>query len=218
MSDNTYNVQVYALRFFYCNVLKRPRYRLYLPATKVHFKLPSILSVQEVERLLKACKNIKHRTLLIVVYGAGLRISEALNLKVCDIDRDRQTLHIRNTKNARERYVPLSPIIVQALTDYWHVYHFTDYVFPGRKPDKALSQTSVGKLFKAAKGAAGIKKDGGIHSLRHAFSVHTLEAGGDLILLKRLLGHRSIHSTVRYCEFSPNYDKRFKSPIDALKL
>lgn len=218
LSDNTYNVQVYALRFFYCNVLKRPRYKLYLPTTKVHFKLPSILSVQEVERLLNACKNIKHRTLLMVVYGAGLRISEALNLKVSDIDRDRQTLHIRYTKNARERYVPLSPVIVQALTDYWHAYRFTDYVFPGGNPDRPLSQTSVAKVFKAAKAAAGIKKKGGIHSLRHSFAVHTLESGGDLIAIKRLLGHRSIHSTVRYCEFSPNYEKRFKSPIDALKL
>jgi len=154
----------------------------------------------------------------MVVYGAGLRISEALNLKVCDIDRDRQTLHIRNTKNSRERYVPLSPVIVQALTHYWHAYRFTDYVFPGSKPGRTLSQTSVAKLFKAAKKAAGIKKSGGIHSLRHSFAVHTLEAGGDLIAIKRLLGHRSIHSTVRYCEFSPNYEKRFKSPIDALTL
>ncbi len=174
--------------------------------------------MQEVERLIKACDNLKHRTLLMVVYGAGLRISEALNLKVTDIDRDRQLLHIRNTKNRRERYVPLSKVLLQALTDYWQVYRFNDHVFRGSKRAKPLSQTSVAKLFKTAKKTAGIKKDGGIHSLRHSFAVHTLEAGADLITIKRLLGHRSIHSTVRYCEFSPNYDKRFKSPIDALTL
>ncbi|MDT8427061.1 MAG: tyrosine-type recombinase/integrase [Methyloprofundus sp.] len=180
--------------------------------------MPSIFSVQEVECLIKVCDNLKHRTLLMVVYGAGLRISEALNLKVSDIDRDRQTLHIRNTKNRRERYVPLSAVLLQALTNYWQAYRFKDYVFPGSKRGKPLSQTSVAKVFKAAKHAAGIKKDGGVHSLRHSFAVHTLEAGSDLIAIKRLLGHRSIHSTVRYCEFSPNYDKRFQSPIDALKL
>jgi len=154
----------------------------------------------------------------MVVYGAGLRISEALNLKIADLDRARQTLHIRNTKNRRERYVPLSPVVLQALTDYWRAYRFTDYVFPGTQLDKPLSQTSVAKFFTAAKEKAGIKKAGGIHSLRHAFAVHTLEAGADLIMIKRLLGHRSIHSTVRYCEFSPNHDKRFTSPIDTLKL
>jgi len=154
----------------------------------------------------------------MVIYGAGLRVSEALNLKVGDIDRDRQTLHIRHTKNRRERYVPLSPVILQVLTDYWRVCRFKDYVFPSSQQGKPLSKTSVAKLFKAAKTAAGIKKDGGIHSLRHSFAVHTLEAGADLIVIKRLLGHRSIHSTVRYCEFSPTHDKRFKSPIDTLTL
>jgi integrase/recombinase XerD len=154
----------------------------------------------------------------MVIYGTGLRVSEALNLKIADIDRDRQTLHIRNTKNRRERYVPLSPILLQALTNYWRFYRFNDYVFPGSQQGKPLSKTSVAKLFKAAKKAAGIKKDGGIHSLRHSFAVHTLETGADLIMIKRLLGHRSIHSTVRYCEFSPNHDKRFQSPLDALTL
>lgn len=211
-------MQVYALRFFYCNVLKKPRFKLYLPTTKVTFKLPSILSTQEVERIIKAVDHIKHRTLLIVIYGTGLRISEALNLKVSDIDRDRMTLHIRKTKNKHERYVPLSPSILQTLTDYWRTCHFNDYVFPGAKPNKPLSTTSVAKIFTHAKKIAGIKKEGGIHALRHSFATHTLEAGADLITIKRLLGHRSIHSTVRYLEFSPNHDKRFKSPIDALNI
>ena len=199
-------------------MLKQSRYRVYLPVTKVSFKLPSVLSFQEVERLIKACSNLKHRALLMVVYGAGLRISEALNLKIGDIDRGRQTLHIHHTKNRRERYVSLSPVILQVLTDYWKIDRFTDYVFPGSRLGRPLSQASVAKIFKRAKQAADIKKEGVIHSLRHAFAVHILEAGADLIMLKRLLGHRSIHSTVRYCEFSPNYDKRFKSPVDTLRL
>ena len=199
-------------------MLKNPRFKIYLPTTKVTFKLPNVLSVQEVGRLIKAVDNIKHRTLFVVVYGTGLRISEALNLKVYDIDRDRMTLHIRKTKNKHERYVPLSQTILQALTDYWRTCHFDDYVFQGAKPTKPLSTTSVAKIFNNAKKIAGIKKDGGIHVLRHSFATHSLEAGADLITIKRLLGHRSIHSTVRYLEFSPNYDKRFTPPIDALNI
>lgn len=198
--------------------MKKPRFKLYLPATKVSFKLPIILSTQDVEQLIKAVSNVKHRTLFIIVYGAGLRISEALNLKVSDIDRDRLTLHIRHTKNRRERFVPISPIMLQALTDYWEACRFNDYVFPGANPGRPLSQTSVAKVFKDAKKVAGIKKAGGIHSLRHAAAVHSLEAGADIIVIKKFLGHRSIHSTVRYLEFSPNHDKRFKSPVDALSL
>lgn len=209
---------MYALRFFYCNVLKNPRFKLYLPATKVTFKLPSILSIQEVERIIKAVDHIKHRALLIVVYGTGLRISEALNLRVSDIDRDRMTLHIRKTKNKHERYVPLSPIILQTLTDYWRICRFNDYIFPGAKPSTPLTHASVAKIFNNAKKIAGIKKDGGIHSLRHSFATHVLESGANLVTIKRLLGHRSFHSTVRYLEFSPNHDKHFKSPVDALSI
>ncbi len=177
-----------------------------------------ILSVQEVERIIKAVSNIKHRALLIVVYGAGLRISEALNLKVSDIDRERQTLLIRNPKNKRDRYVSLSPLMLQVLSDYWQACRFSDYVFPGAKLGRPLSQASVSKIFKEAKRSAGVKKPGGIHALRHCFAIHSLENGADLIAIKSLLGHRSIHSTVRYLEFSPDRHKNFKSPVDLLNI
>jgi integrase/recombinase XerD len=108
LAPNTYNTHIYALRFFYCITLRKPLHKLELPTTKVIYKLPSILSLEEVQRIIKATSNIKHRALLMVIYGAGLRVSEALNLRMEDIDSERMTLHIRDCKNRKERYVIFS--------------------------------------------------------------------------------------------------------------
>jgi len=113
LASNTYNTQIYGLRFFYCITLRQPLFKLHLPATKVTYKLPDILSADEVERIIKSVNGIKYRTLLMVIYSAGLRVSEALNLKVSDIDSDRMTLHIRQAKGGKDRYVILSPVVYQ---------------------------------------------------------------------------------------------------------
>ena len=192
--------------------------KLELPTTKVTYKLPEILSQTEVQGIIKAASNIKHKALLMVIYGAGLRVSEAVNLRVSDIDRARMTLHIRNCKNRRERYVILSPVVYQALRKYWKFCKFDDYVFPGQNNNKPLTTSTAGTIFKTAKQKAGIKKAGGVHSLRHAFATHMLEAGEDLFVIKRLLGHSSIHSTVRYLSFIPDKNTKVKSPIDSLDI
>lgn len=192
--------------------------RLELPTTKVTYKLPEILSTMEVQAIIKAAGNIKHRTLLMVVYGAGLRVSEAVNLKVSDIDKDRMTLHIRNCKNRRDRYVILSPVVYQALRKYWKYCKFKNYIFPNSRSGKPITTGTAGIIYKKAKQKAKIKKNGGIHGLRHAFATHLLEAGEDLFVIKRLLGHTSIHSTVRYLNFIPDKNTKVKSPIDSLDI
>lgn len=192
--------------------------RLELPTTKVTYKLPEILSAMEVQAIIKAAGNLKHRTLLMVVYGAGLRVSEAVNLKVSDIDKDRMTLHIRNCKNRRDRYVILSPVVYQALRKYWKYCKFKNYIFPNNNTGKPITAGTAGSIYKKAKQKAGIKKDGGIHGLRHAFATHLLEAGEDLFVIKRFLGHASIHSTVRYLNFIPDKNTKVKSPIDSLDI
>jgi len=191
---------------------------LALPTTKVTYKLPDILSANEVERVIKAVGNIKYRTLFMVIYGAGLRVSEAVNLRISDIDRDRMTLHIRNAKGGKDRYVILSPVVYQALRDYWKACRFKDYLFPGKKAGQSLSTQQAAQAFKSAKHRAGINKVGGIHSFRHAFATHLLESGADIFAIKTLLGHASIQSTVRYLDFVPNRHKNLVSPIDHLKL
>ena len=217
LAPNTYNTQVYALRFFYCITLREPLRKLDLPATKVTYKLPSILSPGEVKRIIDAVSNIKHRALLMVIYGSGLRVSEALKLTIKDIDRDRMTLHIRCSKGNKDRYVILSPIVLEVLGQYWQSCKFTNHLFPSnRDRNKSLTTSSASKIYKTAKAVAGITKDGGIHGLRHAFATHLLEGGADVFAIKELLGHASIQSTVRYLAFVPSRHESLVSPIDQL--
>ncbi len=219
LSPNTYNTQIYGLRFFYCITLRRPLFRLSLPTTKVTYKLPDILSANEVERIIKATSNLKHRTLLMVIYGAGLRVSEAVNLRLSDIDRDRMTLHIRCAKGGKDRYVILPQTVYLALRDYWRACKFKAYTFESSyNSDKPLSTHRALQIFKAAKEKAKITKSGGVHGLRHAFATHLLESGADIFAIKTLLGHASIQSTVRYLDFVPNRHQNLVSPIDQLKL
>lgn len=216
LAPNTYNTQVYGLRFFYCITLRQPLRKLDLPTTKVTYKLPSILSPNEVKRIINAVSNIKHRALLMVIYGSGLRVSEAVKLKAKDIDRDRMTLHIRCGKGGKDRYVILSLTVLNVLEQYWQACKFTDYVFFSTDKSKSLTTSSASQIYKAAKVAAGVTKAGGIHGLRHAFATHLLESGAEIFSIKELLGHASIQSTVRYLAFVPHRHQNLASPIDRL--
>jgi site-specific recombinase XerD len=219
LASNTYNTHIYGLRFFYCTTLRRPLFKRMLPASKVTYKLPDILSVPEVERIIKATGNLKNRALLMVIYGAGLRVSEAVNLRLSDIDSDRMTLHIRCAKGGKDRYVILSSVVYQTLREYWKASHFQDYIFLSKTDlNKPLSTHRASQIFKSAKARAGITKAGGVHSLRHAFATHSLELGTDIFTIKSLLGHSSIQSTVRYLDFIPDRNQQVISPIDTLKL
>lgn len=219
LAPNTYNTHIYGLRFFYCVTLRRPLFKLALPATKVTYKLPDILSSDEVHRIIQSANGIKYRTLLMVIYSAGLRVSEALNLKISDIDSDRMTLHIRCAKGGKDRYVILSPVVYRALGDYWKACKFKELVFPSRyNIHKSLSSNKASSVFQEAKRKAGITKSGGIHSLRHGFATHLLESGADIFTIKTLLGHSSIQSTVRYLDVVPHRHQHLVSPIDRLTL
>lgn len=189
-----------------------------LPITKVTYKLPTVLNSDEVQRIIKSTSNIKHKTLLVVIYGAGLRVSEAVNLKIEDIDSTRMLLHIRSGKTRKDRYALLSPVVLKYLRTHWKYCKFTNYVFPKGKSDEHLGVRTASEIYQKAKEQAGIKKPGGIHTLRHAFATHMLESGKDLFTIKQLLGHASISSTVRYLSFSPCKDKNIKSPIDQLSI
>ena len=147
--------------------------KLELPTTKVTYKLPSILSANEVQEIIKATGNIKHKALLVIIYGAGLRVSEAVNLRMGDIDSDRMTLHIRGGKNGKDRFAILSPVVLKHLRAYWKHYKFKDYIFPGKNHDHITTSTAS-QIYQKAKELAGIKKSGGIHALRHAFATHML--------------------------------------------
>jgi site-specific recombinase XerD len=205
LSGASCRLSLNGIRFLYLHVLKRPGFDVEIPIPKRPQRIPELLTRSEVRRILGACSNPKHRMALTLCYGCGLRVSELVSLQVSDIDGERSLLRIEQGKGAKDRLVPLSATLLQALRTYWRLYRPIGCLFPGRPPARPLSVTSVQKAFTHAKALAGINKIGGIHSLRHAYATHQLEAGLPVHRLQRLLGHQDLHSTLRYVHWVPDY-------------
>lgn len=227
IAASTYNVMIHGLKFFFEVVLNKKMAEVNLPRHREPQKLPDILSPSEVERIIKATINIKYRTILILVYGAGLRAAEVASLRVNDIDSERSVIHIRQGKGKKDRYVLLSPSMLSALRTYWKqcrvkmpkASHQDEnaLIFIGQSGG-ALSASSIGTIYQRSKSLAGIKKQGGVHSLRHSFATHALESGADLYTIKQLLGHSSITSTARYLRMTDKTLQMIQSPIEGLSL
>lgn len=213
----THRMYVAALKFLFSVTLRRPEVVAALPWPKVPRTLPDILSSEEVQRLLAAVRSIKHRAILMTAYGAGLRISEACTLEVGDLDSARMFIHVREGKRGKDRYVMLSPKLLDTLRVYWrHTRPRGRYLFPGGFPGAPISTSAVQRVLKKAVGAAGLTKRATFHSLRHAFATHLLEAGADIRTIQRLLGHSSIQTTARYTFVTEQQVARTRSPLDAL--
>src|SRR5882724_9330044 len=181
------------------------------------FLYHDILSREEVWRLLRACPHPWHRLLLATTYSAGLRVSEVVALKVADLDTDRMTIHIVHGKGAKDRYVPLSPRLLQDWRAYWRIRPPHIWLFANRQGTRPIDLTVAQKIYTMTKLRAGIQKQGGIHALRHAFATHLLEAGVDLHTVQRLLGHRQISTTMRYFHLSQGRLVGTRSPLDLPK-
>jgi site-specific recombinase XerD len=197
-SPSTCNVVVAGLRFFYHVTLRRPSTSFAIPTAREPRKLPEILSREELTRLFFRTTDPKHRTLLLTAYAAGLRVSEVVALQTSDIDAERGVLRVRQGKGARDRTTLLSPRLLEALRAYWRHERPALWLFPSRHPRGHLCAGAAKRLYAQAKQRAGIEKAGGMHTLRHTFATHLLQAGVDLHTLQRLLGHRSLRSTTRY--------------------
>lgn len=226
IAASTYNIMIHSLKFFYEVVLGKPSLAILLPRKREPQKLPDILSATEVAGLIKATTHLKYRTLFILIYGAGLRASEAVSLRTRDLDRSRSTIHVRCGKGNKDRYVILSPTMLTALELYWKQYRCKQTSLRSQDNDriflsqagKPLSYSSVGAVYRQSKQQAGIKKQGGVHALRHAFATHALEAGADLFVIKQLLGHASVTSTVRYLRMTDKTLQLIESPVEKLTL
>ena len=212
----TCNCYVHGLRFFYRVTLGRKDTDFCIPRAKEPARLPVILSPGEVRRILDAAANRRDRALLMTTYSAGLRASEVVHLKISDIDRQRMCLRVEQGKRKKDRYTLLSPKLLPVLEDYWRRYRPQDWLFPSPKKGRPLSRVSAYLIFQAAKAEAGFEKTGGIHSLRHAFATHMLEAGIDLHTIQRLLGHGSIRTTLRYFHLTERRLMTTKSPLDLM--
>lgn len=205
LSGASCRLHLNGVRFLYLNVLQWASFDVTIVIPKCQQRIPELLTTAEVARICGTTHNLKHRTLLLTCYGCGLRVSELVALKVRDIDGERHLLRIEQGKGAKDRLVILSPGLLKALRAYYKPYHPTHWLFEGRDPNKHLNIQSAQRTFIAAKRRAGIEKIGGIHSLRHAYATHQLQAGMRIDQLQRQLGHRDIHSTLRYVHWVPDY-------------
>lgn len=208
---------VASLRFLYSHTIHRPEIAVRIPWPKVPKPLPDILSGEEVYRILEAVHLPKHRALLMTMYGAGLRVSEACSLRVEDIDSQRGVLHVRYGKHNRDRYVMLSERLLATLRHYWRVYRPpVPYLFPGKKEGSHITPEPVRQALRKAKDRVGLKKPVTPHLLRHSFATHLLETGTDIRIIQSLLGHSSIETTMRYTRVTRTTAASTKSPLDLL--
>jgi integrase/recombinase XerD len=217
-SWSTVNVHSSAIRFFYGVTLGRSDISAAIPPRKTPRKLPEIFSREEILRLFECAHNRKHRTIMMTAYSAGLRVSEIVNLIPEDIDSDRMMIRVRDGKGEKDRYTVLSPRLLTELRRYWVTYRPQTWLFPGMIPGRPLTTASVARFFQDARQAAGIKKAGGIHTLRHCFATHLLESGVDISTLQQLLGHASISSTVLYLHLTAKLLEPARNPLDLLEV
>lgn len=213
--SRSYNAQVYsAIKFLYETTLKKDWGSYKIPRSKKVKKLPVVLSQEEVRRIFNVTGNLKHRAILMTIYGAGLRVSEVVNLQPADIDSSRMQLRIRSGKGNKDRYTLLSETNLKILREYWKAYHPSGFLFTGTRPDQALTARTVQKVFEQAVKKAGIKKDVSVHTLRHSFATHMLESGVNVYHIQRLLGHSSVKTTTIYLHIAQQDSVKLSSPLE----
>ena len=215
-SWSQFNQAVCALRFLYTVTLPRPWAVAMIPFGKRPRKLPTVLGQEEVHDLIQCVTQPKHRAVLLTLYAAGLRLAEATHLKIPDVDSQRMQLKINAGKGARDRYVPISPRLLEELRTYWKQHRPRVYLFPGRTPDVPLSSATMQKVCKLAAAQARINKTVTPHTLRHSYATGLLEAGVDLMAISKLLGHSSFVTTMIYLHCRRQHLDTAPSPLDWL--
>jgi len=218
VSLSTFIQAVCALRFFYTHTLNCKVPIEHIPFPRRQRKLPLILSRDEVKALLLAPRNLRHRSLLAVLYGSGLRVAEAAHLKVSDIDSRRNALWVRQGKGSKDRQTLLSPKLLDLLRTYWRAERPKDWLFPGSDPHRPISTKAIFLACRHATQIAGIDKPVHPHSFRHAFATHLLEAGVNLRSIQLLLGHANLETTARYLHVVDVAIRSTPSPLDSLDL
>ena len=210
------NAAVTALRFFFSVTLGRQDVTERLPFVREPRKLPVVLSPEEVQRFLDAAPGLKYRTALSVAYGAGLRAAEVVSLKVSDIDSKRMVIRVEQGKGHKDRYVMLSPALLELLRAYWKATRPQGWLFPGRNPVQPLTTRQLNRACHAAAVAAGIDKRVSLHTLRHSFATHLLEQKVDIRIIQVLLGHKKLDTTALYSQVATKTIREVKSPLDRL--
>jgi site-specific recombinase XerD len=222
LSAGTVEQQGAALRFFFVKTLRRAYLPEHIPFPKRARPLPTILSQEEVTRLIEGADNLMHRAMLMTLYSTGLRRAELCHLKVADVDSSRMVIHVHRGKGGRDRDVLLSPNLLETLREYWRWMRPKTYLFPGMvnnwRADVPITEKMVWGAVREAAQRAGIKKRVSPHTLRHTFATHMLEAGADLRTIQVLLGHAKLADTTLYLHLSRRHLQAVASPLDSIQL
>jgi integrase/recombinase XerD len=213
-----YNQNLHALRFLFNVTLGRDWVLEHIACPKQPKRLPVVLSPNELTRFFAAIAGLKYRAVLMTAYAAGLRVSEVAAFRVEDIDSHRMVIRVQQGKGRKDRYVMLSPKLLELLRTYWKAARPRTWLFPGRDPNRPITASAVIKACRRARRAAGLEKRVTVHTLRHSFATHLLEAGTDLRTIQVLLGHHSPRTTAVYTHVSPAAVRSTTSPLDRLDL
>jgi integrase/recombinase XerD len=222
LAPRTVKSRTSALRFLYVQTLKRTYMLEHLPIPKVPLKLPTVLTQEEVQRMIEAASHLMHRTILMTLYSTGMRRGELCRLKVSDVDSERKVIHIRVGKGSKDRDVPLSTTLLETLREYWRWMKPKTWLFPGYvrgwRSDVPMTDKVVWHACRQAAQRAGITKRVSPHTLRHTYATHLLEAGADLRTIQYLLGHAEIKHTIIYLHLSQKHLHAVTNPLDHLQV
>ena len=220
LTENTLHSRINAMKFYFEQVLGREKFFWEIPRPKKQLQLPHFFNQDEITAIIKAAGNIKHKTMLMLAYASGLRVSEVVSIRTKDIDSHRMCILIQQAKGKKDRMVTLSPVLLVMLREYWKTNRpsKTGYLFPGQYKDDPYSTRGLQLVLAAAKKKAGVLKPGSIHALRHSFATHLLDKGTDVIMIMKLLGHNDIKTTMRYLHVTNRDMLQIISPLDHLKL
>ncbi|MDQ2086820.1 tyrosine-type recombinase/integrase [Herbivorax sp. ANBcel31] len=205
-----------ALKFLFAETKGSNKFDFDIVRPKKEKKLPNVLSVIEVFEIIEAIKNVKHKAIIMLIYSAGLRVSEVAKLKVENIDSERNLIFVKGAKGKKDRYTLLSNIALEILRDYFKLYKPESWLFEGAKEGKHITERSIQKVFGRAVFKVGIKKKASVHTLRHSFATHLLESGTDLRYIQELLGHESSKTTEIYTHVSEKDFGKIQSPLDRI--
>jgi site-specific recombinase XerD len=216
LSENTAHSRLNALKFYFDQVLGREKFFWEIPRPKKKQQLPKVISEEKILSGLWKIENLKHKTLLLLAYSAGLRVSEVVSLKICDINSDRMQVNINDAKGKKDRVVTLSAVVLKLLRQYYKEFKPAIWLFEGQYSGEHYTSRSAQLIFKAAYKKLGLPSQCSFHSLRHSYATHLLENGTDITYIQKLLGHNDIKTTLRYTQVSNRDIGKIESPLDKI--
>jgi integrase/recombinase XerD len=220
LTENTLHSRINAMKFYYEQVLGREKFFWEIPRPKKQFQMPRFFNQDEVTAIIKAAGNVKHKTMLMLAYSSGLRVSEVVAIKTKNIDSKRMCILVEQAKGKKDRVVMLSPVLLVMLREYWKAARPSKdgHLFQGQYKGEPYSSRSLQLVLAAAKKKAVVMKPGSVHALRHSFATHLLDKGTDVTMIMKLLGHNDIKTTLRYLHVTNRDMLQIISPLDELHL